>query len=387
MLIGIDASRAFLSERTGVEEYSYQVIKNLVNELDKHEIVLYLRKNQTVDFKLPENWKIKIIKWPYLWTQLGLSLEILFHPVDALFVPAHTVPIIHPKNTVVVVHGLEYEFCPKAYSFWARFYMRWSIKNSCRWAKKIIAVSENTKKDLMKLYKVPEKKIKVIYEGYDADANFQFPISNFQKSSKFQVPSSKFLLFIGRLEERKNIIGIINAFEILKEQYELPHKLILAGKFGYGAEKIEASIEDSNFRKDIILTGYISDEEKWEFLKNAEVFLFPTFYEGFGIPILEAQSVGVPVVAGDNSSIPEVVGIFKVKSWENPDSRFNLENNYSAILVDPMNAEMIADATHKLISDKVLRDDIIQKGHENVKRFSWKKCASEIAGVIKYGAK
>ena len=92
---------------------------------------------------------------------------MLFHPVDVLFVPAHTVPLIHPKNTIVTIHGLEYEFCPKAYSFWQRTYMRWVIRNSCRWAKKIIAVSENTKKDLMQLYKVPEEKIKVVYEGID----------------------------------------------------------------------------------------------------------------------------------------------------------------------------------------------------------------------------
>ena len=310
-----------------------------------------------------------------MWTQIGLRLEMLFHPVDVLFVPAHTVPLIHPKNTVVTIHGLEYEFFPQAYSFWERLYMRWSIKKSCQWAKTIIAVSENTKKDLIKLYKVPEEKIEVIYEGYDADAKSQIPNPKSQINSKLQIQNSKpYLLFIGRLEERKNIVGIIKAFEILKEQYKLPHKLVLAGKFGYGREKIEDSIEDSNFKKDIILPGYVSEEEKWQLFKNADVFLFPTFYEGFGIPILEAQSTGVPVVAGDNSSIPEIVDDRRDEA---------LPRLYrSALLVNPMNAEQIADAAYKLISDKALRDDIIEKGHENVKRFSWEKCASEIAEIL-----
>ncbi len=107
--------------------------------------------------------------------------------------------------------------------------MRWSIKNSCRWAKTIIAVSNNTKKDLMRLYKVPEEKIKVIYEGYDADAKSQIPNPKSKINPKLQIQNSKFLLFVGRLEERKNIAGIIKTFEILKEQYKLPHKLILAG--------------------------------------------------------------------------------------------------------------------------------------------------------------
>ena len=162
MRIGIDGSRAFLEKRTGIEEYAYQVIKNLRDQLSCFEVCLYLRKNQTVDFEIPANWKIKVINWPFFWTQGGLSLEMLFHPIEALFIPAHTVPLIHPKKTVVTIHGLEYEFCPQAYSLWERIYMRVSIRKSCQWASRIISVSENTKKDLMKLYKVTEEKIEVV---------------------------------------------------------------------------------------------------------------------------------------------------------------------------------------------------------------------------------
>ncbi len=165
MTIGIDASRAFSKQRTGIEEYSYRVIENLRNYLPNEKVVLYLRKNQEVDFELPKKWSVKKINCPRLWTQLGLSLEMLLHPVDVLFVPAHTVPFIHPKKTIVTVHGLEYEFCPTAYSWFERFYMRLTIKKSCAWASKIISVSENTKKDLIELYNVSEKKINVVYEG------------------------------------------------------------------------------------------------------------------------------------------------------------------------------------------------------------------------------
>lgn len=389
MKIGIDASRAFIKQRTGIEEYSYQVIKSLRDKLSDdqaclpvRQVVLYLRKNQTIDFDLPENWKVKTIKFPYLWTQIGLSLELLFNTIDVLFIPAHTVPFIHPGNTIVTIHGLEYEFCPQAYSFWARLYMRWSIKNSCRWAKTIIAVSENTKKDLMKLYKVSEEKIKVVYEGCDNPvAQNLKPETQEENGYRLQVIGYRlYLLFIGRLEERKNIVGIIKTFEILKEQYKIPHKLVLAGNFGYGKDKIIEEIKNNNYSKDIILPGYVSEEEKWELLQNADVFLFPTFYEGFGLPILEAQSAGVPVVCSNNSSIPEVVD-YSVEAKPRLDSR-GFASDYSALLVDPMNAEQIADAAYKLISDKNLRDDIIKKGYENVKRFSWDKCASEIAKLL-----
>ncbi|MCK9378580.1 MAG: glycosyltransferase family 4 protein [Candidatus Moranbacteria bacterium] len=377
MKIGIDGSRAFLEKRTGIEEYSYQVIKHLRDKLESHQVVLYIRKNQKVDFDLPENWKIKKLWFPYFTAQIRFSFEFLFYPVDVLFVPAHVVPPIHPKKTVVVVHGLEYEFFPQVYSRWARLYMPFVIKNSCRWALKIISVSENTKKDLMKLYGVAEQKIDVVYEGYDF--NFQFPISNFQSISNDKIfnlkNKNKYLLFVGRLEERKNILGIIEAFEILKEKYQIPHKLVLAGMSGYGYDKIKFKIQNSKFKADILETGYISDEEKFELMRKVDVFLFPTFYEGFGIPVLEAQSVGTPVVAGNNSSIPEVVSVKR--------GSVELEGQKSALLVDVNNAEEIAETTYKLISDNDLREKIIQMGLENVKRFSWEKCASEIAKILK----
>ncbi len=407
MKIGIDASRAFIKNRTGIEEYSYQIIKHLVPLLKDDQVVLYTRRtynsqlttdNKIINLELPENWKIKIIKWPYLWTQIGLSLEMIFHPVDVLFVPAHTVPVIHPKNTIVTIHGLEYEFCPKAYSWWGKFYMRWSIKKSCQWAKKIIAVSNNTKKDLMRLYNVPEEKITVIYEGLSKCHSGLDPES--RKLDSRLRGNDKYLFFIGRLEERKNIIGIIKAFEILKEQYKIPHKLVLTGKFDYGEKKIREEIKNVNCTNNIILTGYVSEEEKWNLLKNADVFLFPTFYEGFGLPILEAQSAGVPVVAGNNSSIKEVISnSFSPQTRRDaPEGQRGDESKKqdlpltpsllrrgsieSALLVDPSNAEQIADAAYKLISDKALRDDIIKRGYENAKRFSWEKCVAAIADVI-----
>ncbi|NTV41006.1 MAG: glycosyltransferase family 4 protein [Candidatus Moranbacteria bacterium] len=381
MLIGIDASRAFLEKRTGIEEYSYQVIKNLRNELGFFEVCLYVRKNQTVDFEIPANWKIKVISWHFFWTQAGLSLEMLFHPVDVLFVPAHTVPMIHPRKTIVTIHGLEYEFCQQAYSLWERIYMRISIRKSCHWASRIISVSENTKKDLMKLYKVPEEKIEVVYEGYDRERNFQFPISNFQKNAKYKIQDTKYILFLGRIEERKNIGNIIKAFEILKEKYNISHKLVLVGKPGFGYENLKSRIQNLKSKNDLIELGFVSEQEKWELLKKTEVFVFPTQYEGFGIPILEAQSVGCPVVASNNSSIPEVTTNYEQNT--NVRTTNEIPTDCSAMLVDPQSPTEIAEAIFKIISNQTIKKDLIAKGLENVKRFSWEKCAREVAEILK----
>lgn len=369
MRIGIDASRAFLKRRTGIEEYSYQVIKHLRDTLPSDaQVVLYVRKKWRVgvpeiDFVLPENWVVRGLWAPRFWTQLALSIEMLWRAPDVLFVPAHTVPLIHPRRTVVTIHGLEYEFCPEGYSLWERIYMHYSIKFSCQAASTVICVSENTKRDVMKLYQVTEEKIAVISEGYEN--NFQFPISNFQSNSNESISQIKkpYLLFIGRLEERKNIVRIVEAFELLKEKYRIPHELVLAGKPGYGYERICAKIQDSRFKNHIKEVGYVTEEEKWNLLKNADVFLFPTLYEGFGIPVLEAQSVGVPVVTSSTSSLPEVAG-------------------EGAILVDPTSVESIAEGIQRLLSDQALRSGIIEKATHNVGRYSWARCAQEVAQLL-----
>ena len=164
------------------------------------------------------------------------------------------------------------------------------------------------------------------------------------------------------------------AFEILKEKYKIPHKLVLAGRPGYGYEKIRAEIASSQNKDEIIFPGFVKDEEKFSLIQKSDVFLFPTFYEGFGIPVLEAQSAGVPVVTSNVSSLPEVAN-GPVKSGAD-------HGTSSAVLVDPNEPEFIAERTYALISDKELRNDIIKKGYENVKRFSWEKCAKEIAEIL-----
>ncbi len=373
MIIGIDASRAFLKRRTGIEEYAYQTIKHLRNEIPPEtEVVLYVRKKVSfihgriqknlpeIDFELPQNWRARGIWAPRFWTQIGLSLEMLWHTPDVLFVPAHTVPIVHPKKTVVTIHGLEYEYCPQAYSLWERVYMHYSIMLSCRVASTVICVSENTKKDVTKLYGVAEDKIQVVYEGYKQGEGVRGQGLEEKKNSTETIPSTlypqPYLLFIGRLEERKNVGRMIEAFAILKEKYQIPHELILIGKPGFGYERIAHKLQATSYKLEIKELGYVTEEEKWELLKNADVFLFPTLYEGFGIPVLEAQSVGVPVVTSNASSLPEVAG-------------------NGAIFVDPESVESIAEGIYQVLSDPELRSGIIEKAAHNVNRFGWAQCA------------
>lgn len=374
MIIGIDASRAFLARRTGIEEYSYQVIKHLRAVIpESEEVVLYLRKKiemgppgrrfqirtrlPKVDFSLPRHWKLSGIWAPRFWTQAGLSWAMLRQKPDVLFVPVHTVPFLHPKNTVVTVHGLEYEFCPEAYSWWGRFFLRFFTRYSCRAAARVISVSENTKQDVMRLYGVPEKKIRVIYEG------FSQPEPGEPDPTRSIQVSQPYLLFIGRLEERKNIVRVIEAFEILKKEYHIPHVLLLIGKPGYNYDKIRRKIRRSREKENIREAGYVSEVEKWRLLRKADALVFASLYEGFGLPILEAQSLGVPVVTSSVSSLPEVGG-------------------EGAIYVDPLDPHSIAEGLRSVLPLGGLRDDILKKGKKNAEKFSWHSTASAVGALL-----
>ena len=207
----------------------------------------------------------------------------------------------------------------------------------------------------MRLYQVPQEEISVIYEGFQKSE--VIPASSSQNN---QAP---YFLFIGRVEERKNVSRIIEAFTFLKEKTELPHRLLLVGKPGYGYEEIKNKIEKSKYQNQIRELGYVNENEKWELLKKADVLLFPSLYEGFGLPILEAQAVGVPVITSTTSSLPEIAG-------------------EGAFLVDPLSTEALIEAMERLVTNKELRVGIINKGTHNVGYFSWQACSHSIAQIL-----
>ena len=351
MVIGINATPAFKQPRTGVEEYTYQLLKHLtmLKQGKKHRFVLYQDPRvSSEEFSLTDNFEIKQLAWPWpMWTQVRLASEIVLNKPDILFIPVHVLPLIHPKNSVVTIHGLEYEYYPKMYPWKHLRYLRWITKYALKNARKIIAVSETTKKDLIDLYNGNPEKITVVHHGFNNN------LLNKNQKSKENFP---YILYIGRLETKKNIQGLIKAFNLLKKIHRVPHKLVLVGSRGYG-------YEDLKFNKDIIEKGYVSEQEKSELLNNADMFVFPSFYEGFGMPILEAQAVGCPVITSNVSSMPEVAG-------------------QGAILVEPRNIEQITENMYKVISNNDLRKELIEKGNQNIKRFSWQKCAEETLKVI-----
>ena len=360
MKIGIDASRALIKKRTGTEEYSYRFIKSLtLLDTSKFQIFLYVRNYEKTKLKFPENFSVKKINKNRLWTQIGLSKEMKKNPIDVLFIGAHSVPFIHPENTVVTIHGLEYKYCPENYSLRERIMLEFNTLISVKWSKRIIVPSESTKRDLIRFYKVDSEKIRVIYHGV---SSIKYPVLSIKHNNR----KSFDILFIGRLEKRKNLVNLIKAFELFKTRYTLHvtrYMLTIVGKEGFGFKEIKSMINQSLYKDDIIIKHYVSEEEKKELYQKAGLFVMISFYEGFGLPILEAISCGVPVICSNVSSLPEIAG-------------------EAGLLVDPNDIKQIAEAFEKIICKEDLKNDMIKKGFENVKRFNWEKCVRETMDVL-----
>ena len=371
MLIGIDASRASIAQKTGVEYYSASLIEwlakvdnFLIRSGKENNYLLYTPAALEGDLaNLPSNFKEIVIPFSRMWTHIRLSFELMLRPPDLLFVPAHVLPVIHPKKTVITIHDVAFNYFPEAYSDRARNYLEWSTKYAVRHATKIIAISESTKKDLIKFYKARPEQVQVIHNGYD-DLFLAFnPDKKIYESILRRMKIERdYLLFIGRIEKKKNVINIIRAYELVREG-GFDCQLVLAGKLGFGSIDILRAIEKSRYGDDIILPGYVSEEDSMYLMHGTKVFVFPTLYEGFGLPVVEAMASGTPVVSSNRSSIPEVAGD-------------------AALLVDPLRYQEIAKAICRILIDDDLRISLIKKGKVRVKEFSWEKCAEQTLKLL-----
>jgi glycosyltransferase involved in cell wall biosynthesis len=353
-MIYIDASRySNTAKRTGVENYSYYLIIELVKKYKK-EITLITPRRIDLDVKQ------LIIPFPRLWTLLRLSWEILSNSkIDNLFVPSHLLPLIHPKNCTITIHDVVFKYSPESYGFLSRLYLNWGTKFAVKHATKIITPSNATKKDLIKFYQADSKKISVVPLGFTP---VKVQASNPKVTlKKFGLKSGKYFLYLGRIEYKKNSDTLLRAFENFA-QTNKEFKLVLAGFLGHGGQEIVRKIPHK-LKKQIVLTGYVHEAEKTALLKNAHSFVFPSRFEGFGIPLLEAMHANLPIIASDIPSSREVAG--------NKIHYFDKEN-----------AEMLAKMMKKLAKSGNLSLNLDKSYKKMLQGHSWSKCAEGVYRII-----
>ena len=285
-------------------------------------------------------------------------------PPAVLFVPAHVLPLIHPRRSVVTVHDLGYLAYPEAHKTGDRRYLDWSTRWNARRATAVIADSAATRADLIRAYGVDARKIRVIHLGRDET---MAPVRDAQVLAEVQARygiSGRYLLYVGTLQPRKNLARTIAAFaRVAAAPAFAGLQLVLAGKKGWLYDDLFAQVERMGLADRVLFPGYVEDADLPALLSGALAFVFPSLYEGFGIPVLEAGACGVPVITSNTSSLPEVAGD-------------------AALLVDPHDVDAIAEAMTRLVTDEALRAELSQQGLANVQRFSWEKCARETLAVL-----
>ncbi|MFH0924109.1 MAG: glycosyltransferase family 1 protein [bacterium] len=352
MKIGIDI-QSTLGNKTGLGYYTSNLVQQLVKIDQENEYVFFNNGRQN---------DLRTLKGLF-WDQVSLPFKAKNKKVDLIHKPAFSAPVLSHCKVVMTLHDLISIRFPENNRFVSGIYWRKWLPYTAKKVEFIITVSRYSKDEILDTLKIPDEKIEVIYEGIDTQKyrilESSKQLMNFKDKYKID---SKFILYVGSIERRKNINSLIKAFKILKQENKTDRKLVLVGKRTNYADELFQEIKGLLLEKEVIYLGYVKEKELPIIYNLAEVFVYPSLYEGFGLPILEAMACGAPVVASKATSIPEVVGD-------------------AGLLIDATNVEELANAINLVITDDDLRTQLVEKGLKQVDKFSWERTARETLDV------
>jgi glycosyltransferase involved in cell wall biosynthesis len=365
VIIGIDASFANYAVKTGVEWCAYHLVLALSRIDRTNEFRLYLRgppRNALAE--LPSNFHPVILPNRRFWVHTSLAWELMRNPVDVFFAPSHIVPWYHPSRTIATIHDVGFRHFRSNYRFYQFAHIAVNLPRSVKWATAVVTPSEFVARDVTSHFRLTGKPVYVVPNGFDEEM--------FNSISEDECASvrrrygigqnSQFLLVLGRMEVRKNLIRTLQAFFELGEAFD-DISLVLAGPAGVGHARIREMIASHPRGRRVHETGYVSARDRAVLLKEARALVFVSLYEGFGIPILEAFAAATPVLTSNTTACAEVAGS-------------------AALLVDPLDTAAITQSIADLISDEPLRQRLIDAGLRRVSRFGWDSSAAVIHRII-----
>jgi len=363
MRIAIDARMYGNEQCTGIGTY----IERLTNELfkidKKNEYLLFLKEPAFTRFSPPHDGVKKALvtpRWYSYEEQYLLPFEMNREKFDLMHYPHFNSPLLYFKKSICTIHDITPLFFPghKMNSLFRRMAHKLVFNSTIKKASQIIAVSESTKQGIIEHFQVDPEKIKVTYEG--VDERFKFTANNDTiKEVKERLGIIKpYLFYVGVWRNHKNIETLVKAFDFAREKHNLDLQLVLGGREDLHYTNVRTEIERSKYKKDIITTGFIADNELPLLYSSALAFVIPSFIEGFGLIAIEAQNCNCPVLAANTSCLPEVL-------------------SDSALFFNPKNFEELAKRIEQIATSLSLRQDLIIKGQKNCTRFSWKKCAEQ----------
>jgi len=364
MRIGMEIS-PLIWERTGIQNYILGLLGGLAEEGGEHTYILYTNRPLPFDPGLPENFSISVVDRPsprfQLWFQLTLPILMKRDGLDLFHGLFYRLPLVLPVPSVLTVHDLSGYKMPELHTLKTHM-VNLMYPLFVKRATRMIAVSGATASELERHFPGSSLKTDVIHEAAPEAFN---PVTDEDIlagiRTRYSLPD-KFILFLGTLEPRKNLSGLIDAFTAIAD--DIPQSLVITGSIGWKSAPLLEKLENSSLRDRIHLTGYVDGSDIPALLSMADVFVYPSLYEGFGIPVLEAMACGAPVVTSSVSSMPEVAGD-------------------AALLADPRSSSAIAEALRRFALNPVLRDEYSALGLRRASEFSWRKAAAQTLDVYR----
>ena len=357
---GFDAKTG-LPNRVGSGEFCYQLLRAIYNIDKKNEYFIFLPEKPTSDMpKESKNWHYVVFSGK-LWTLVGLSRRLWNYrnKVDVFFSPTHYLPFSTTRPSVIAILDISYLHFPQLFKKRDLYQLKLWGRYSLGKARRIITISKSSKNDIIKAYGVLEDKISVVYPGIKIGKDSKSEMRTSTLKEKFGIDED-FILFVGTLQPRKNIEKLIEAFSMLKNKNII---LVVVGKKGWMFEKIMSAPQKFGVSDRVKFLHSVTDEELPIFYKNAMCFVFPSLYEGFGLPVLEAMQYGCPVLTSNVSSLPEAGGD-------------------AAIYFDPQSVEDMAEKINRVVSSQKTREEMVKKGLEQIKKFSWEKSAEKTIKLL-----
>lgn len=362
MKIAIDI-RSAAGEKVGKGWYTFHLVQNLLKLDQENQYILYT-KDPVPGFEYVKNAEQKVINAKSIFWHRAVAKDAVLENVDIFFAPtSYIIPALLPKSvkTIITIHDLVAFLFPNNHNKKAVFVEKLFLKRALKKAAFVAAISQNTKRDILSLFKYDEEKIDIVY--CSAGDEFKPLNKSFLKpfADKTNLPKD-FFLAVGTLEPRKNYVTLIESFAQLHEKFPQYHLIIVGGK-GWQYEEIFKAIKLHYLDKYVHILGYLSSSSLVKLYNLAKAFVFPSYYEGFGIPPLEAMKSGCPVIASYSSSIPEVVGD-------------------AGLLINPENAMDLAAAMAKIIKDQELCENLRSEGFLQSKKFSWAISAKKLLEIF-----
>lgn len=371
MIIGIDGNEANIERRVGVNEYAFQIIWNLWKLQGewggRHNLIVYLKEKPLKDMpKETQSFKYKVIPGGGAWILTRLMPNLVFTrpKPDIFFSPSHyTVPFATMPR-IISIMDLGYLETSGQFTKIVFWQLKWWTAISILVSKSIIAISNATKSDIVRHYPFAARKTSVTYLGYDSDKfNLNISGKDVRRIKDKHAIVDDYILFLSTLKPSKNVEGLIEAFSKISNRFP-KIKLVVAGKKGWMFGTIFEKAEKLGLTDKIVFTDYVPESDRAALVKGAKVYVLPSFWEGFGIEILNAMACGVPVVASEVGSIPEVAG-------------------EAAVLINPRSINSIAGGIAKVLSlSETDYNKLVERGLTQVRKFSWEKCARETLKIL-----